>query len=139
MGVFTLKPLVVMLNPSTLHLGVLTSVPRVGVLCIQHPAPERVDLGATGWRFEPEYLVRNCHSNNAQLKGEIDTALIAAVLGEIELPAGAISRSHRVGKRQDARPDGKTRHRPIIFRFTTYRAERMVFQSKSRLKGLVSP
>jgi len=53
----------------------------------------------------------------------------------VVLPAEAISRSHRVGRRQDAAADGGKRPRPIIVSFTTYRTRRMVFQDKKKLKG----
>lgn len=68
-----------------------------------------------------------------------DTDKIVAELCQdklgIQLPPDAISRSHRVGKRQEPGADGRERHRPIIVRFVSYRARRTVFQSKKKLKG----
>jgi len=54
----------------------------------------------------------------------------------VELPEGAICRSHRTGKMPSIPgEDGKKRHRPIIVRFTSYQHRRLVFNAKKRLKG----
>jgi len=50
----------------------------------------------------------------------------------LELPASSICRSHRVGYKGE----GETaRPRPIIVKFTSYQARRMVFVVKKKLKG----
>lgn len=54
---------------------------------------------------------------------------------DIDLPVTAVCRSHRVGRQPEPAPDGRSRHRPIIVRFTSYRERRRVFDAKKRLKG----
>ncbi|XP_054266933.1 protein unc-13 homolog C-like [Macrosteles quadrilineatus] len=69
-----------------------------------------------------------------EITDEIVVKLCREKLG-VELSKDAISRSHRVGKLQTPGDDGRERHRPIIVRFSTYRARRTVFDVKKRLKG----
>jgi hypothetical protein len=74
-----------------------------------------------------------------EAKTEDTDALVIQLCREkldIELPADAICRSHRVGK-LPAQPatDGSSRPRPIIVRFVGYRYRQRVFAAKKKLKG----
>jgi hypothetical protein len=70
----------------------------------------------------------------AENTDELVTQICRDKLG-VEVSTDSISRSHRVGKRQEPGADGRERHRPIIVRFTSYRVRRSVFEAKKRLKG----
>lgn len=73
-----------------------------------------------------------------ETRGEVTDNLVLQLFKEklgVELPAESLSRSHRVGRQQQASDDGSKRHRPLIVKFASYRYRRMVFSAKKNLKG----
>lgn len=82
--------------------------------------------------------------NNLRIFGVKETAredtdeIVAKMCQEklgVNLPPEAICRSHRIGMPPKLGPNGETRHRPIIVRFTSYRYRREVHSAKKKLKG----
>jgi len=53
----------------------------------------------------------------------------------VDLSLDRLERSHRVGKSRTPGEDGKSRPRPIIVKFASYRDRREVFTKKKTLKG----
>ena len=66
-----------------------------------------------------------------------DNLVLGTIYKELNMKMGNIHRTHRVGQRNNSRPtrNNQVRPRPIIFRFSDFRARQSVFQNKKKLKG----
>lgn len=93
---------------------------------------------------QEQYSRRNClllHGIPERQGEDTDTLVLdeaRKILGREDMTIKDIDRSHRVGPRRtsaEVTKAGKQSQRPIIVRFTSYRARQMLFQNKKNLKG----